>query len=88
MIEMQIAHHGLKDVISTTFDGVEYSAHSEADLARALVAAGVPDQPFQTRAANGTLSMRVRSLHRHATLMAGGVSGYVKWNPFPSGMRQ
>lgn len=88
MIEMRIAHHGLSDIISTTVDGVEYSASSEANLARVLVAAGVPDQPFQVRAANGTLSMRVRSLHYHATLMAGGVRGYVKWNPFPNGMRQ
>jgi len=47
-----------------------YRADSAAALARLLVAAGVPDQPWETRTAAGTRSLFGPSLHGLAGLVA------------------
>jgi len=61
-----------REVATATIDGREYRAEShsscECALARMLVAAGVPDQPWQTVHADGTVGLRGKSLHRQAGL--------------------
>jgi hypothetical protein len=78
MIEMRISHIPAKDtsdpweVATAVVDGRKFVARSqsscEAKLARTLVAAGVPDQPWQSFSATRTPSLRGRSLHRLAGL--------------------
>ena len=52
-------------------------------LARALVAAGCPDQPWQAITPNGTKSLRGPSLHAWAKLtVAEGDQGRVRMQPY------
>jgi len=61
--------------ISCEVDGVEYSARSRSGapyaLARALVAAGVPDQPMTVVSAGLAGETRYRSLYRMAGYTVG-----------------
>jgi hypothetical protein len=77
MIEMHISHipaQGTSDpweVATAVVDGRKFVARSqsfscEVKLARMLVAAGVPDQSWQSYTATGTASLRGRSLVRLA----------------------
>jgi hypothetical protein len=56
-----------REVATAMVGGQEYRAESrascEAALARVLVGAGMPDQPWQTRTRTGTVSLRGRGLH-------------------------
>ena len=55
------------EVASATLDDVTYRESSRsscvAKLARALVAAGIPDQSWHAVSPNGTVALRGRSLH-------------------------
>ena len=88
MIEMHLSFipargtHDPWEVASATVGGVAYSERSRssciAKLARTLVAAGVPDQPWQ--------ALRGRSLHGIAkTTIMEGKRGLqrVAWQPYP-----
>lgn len=85
-----------RETATATWDGREYRAESrsscECALARILMAAGVPDQPWQTVHANGTTGLRGRSLHRLAgfTVSEGDRDGLrlKKYVPHPSGVAQ
>ena len=74
------------DVAETTWDGSTYSAQSRngasCKLARVLVAAGCPDQPWETRTPQGQRCLFGTSLHglARATLSD---NRFVRWQPRP-----
>jgi hypothetical protein len=60
-----------RDHATCTWDGREFrvlALSATTSLARALVAAGCPDQPWQAFTPEGTPSLRGRSLHAWAKL--------------------
>jgi hypothetical protein len=81
------------EVASAVLDDVTYRESSRsscvAKLARALVAAGIPDQPWQAVSPNGTVALRGRSLHGIAkttiTESDRGGLGRRTWHPHPGG---
>jgi hypothetical protein len=82
-----------REVASATVGGVDYSEASRssciAKLARALVAAGIPDQPWIAVAPTGTVALRGRSLHGIAktTITESDRGGLARriWHPHPGG---
>lgn len=89
MITIQLGKDGTFDTAAATVDGHFYRSRSRVsavcDVARLLVAGGVPDGPWEAYAITGTLSLVGRSIHRMAELTikdSGGRLRWVKWQPF------
>jgi hypothetical protein len=84
------------EVASATLDGIAYSQRSRstsiAKLARAIVEAGVQDQPWSAVSPNGTVALRGRSLHAIArtTITESDREGLRQriWHPHPAGQRK
>lgn len=74
------------DVATATWNGVTFttsSAHGACmALARELVAAGCPDQPWQTTDEDGKRSLHGPSLHGLARLTIKG-DRFARWRPYP-----
>jgi hypothetical protein len=86
MLDIRLSHRMPWDIATTTSNGRVFTEQSRASaicqLARALVAAGIPDQPWLAYAANGTLSMRGPSIHRMAELtIKDSPLRWVKYHP-------
>jgi hypothetical protein len=69
-IEGPRGNRGCSWEASTTIDGTVHTARSRSgapqELARRLVAAGIPDQPMQTIGPDGRVQMTYRSLFEQA----------------------
>lgn len=80
----------LPDHASTLWNGVAYATpHGNGavlKLARILVEAGCPDQPWETRNAEGHRSLYGHSLHQLSRLTVTDKTGsarFAKWSPRP-----
>lgn len=79
------------EVASAVVEGHRYEARSrnsgEATLARILVEAGVPDQPWTSYTPTGTPALRGRSIHRLALTSIKEADGeslrVVRYQPHP-----
>lgn len=75
------------DVAETTWNAVLYTAASGnaacCALARILVAAGCPDQPWEARSPTGQRSIHGDSTHALARTTVTADGRFVRWHPRP-----
>src|SRR4029453_1961633 len=93
MLRIEVTAGRPKDLATAVVDGQRYEARSSAGaifaLCRQLVAAGVPDQPWESinSAAPGVISMRGRSIHEAARLTVSEREGdglrLERWAAYP-----
>lgn len=74
-----------RDSASCTWDGRDFQVRAfsaTTALARQLVAAGCPDQPWEAYTPTGERSIRGRSLHWWATRVLIEMNGRLKYTPY------